>query len=262
MGLERLNEPDWIITPKWEECDVFLIPGATMVTRDTVLAAKAMGKKIVLRVDNVPRNSRNRNTGVSRLSDFARVADLVIYQSNWSLAYLHSFLKNEKCKVIPNGVDTAVFKPDGLRYDFPGKPTYLYSRFSRDETKRWEWAWYRYQLLQRENPEAFLAIVGNFSQELIDYNFDFFRGENYRYMGVVPNPDEMAKIYRSCDFLLATYDNDCYSNTYVEALCCGAKLFEPVLNGGTPEIIRKFDEEGLAGFSAEKMVENYLEVMK
>ena len=36
-------------------------------------------KPVVVRVDNIPRNSRNRNTGTSRLRDFTMLADKVVY---------------------------------------------------------------------------------------------------------------------------------------------------------------------------------------
>ncbi|MCK5493854.1 MAG: hypothetical protein KAJ14_12155, partial [Candidatus Omnitrophica bacterium] len=65
----------------WQDCDIYFIPGCTLAEREEVKQAKDKGKKIILRIDNVPRNSRNRNTGTSRLFDMAQMADEVIYQS-------------------------------------------------------------------------------------------------------------------------------------------------------------------------------------
>lgn len=238
-----------------EKADIVFITAPTMVTRDTVEKIHGMGKKFVLRLDNIPRNSRNRNTGTSRLFEFAQKASKIVYQSQWSKDYLMPFIKREGV-VIHNGVDMEIFNPRGEKYDFHGEPTYLYSRFNRDETKRWEEAWYKFQMIFRKNPKAKLVIVGNFSDEQKEYNFDFFQGEQFDYLGIQDNPEEMAKIYRGCEFFLATYYNDCYSNTYQEALACGVKLFEPDMSGGTPELI----EEGPIGI--EQMVDKYLEVFK
>lgn len=243
------------VVDRIEDANIVLLTSATMITRDTVEKIKRLNKKFVLRIDNVPRNSRNRNTGASRLKDYAKLADKVVYQSNWAKDYLSPFVKKDG-EVIYNGVDTDIFSKDGPRYDFKGEPVFLYSRYNRDETKRWEEAWFKYQAIQRENPSAKLVIVGNFSPEQIEYNFDFFMGENYEYRGIVTAQEEMAKILRGCDFLLATYYNDCYSNTYQEALACGVELFEPNMSGGTPELIKR------GVISLELMADDYLKVFE
>lgn len=219
------------------EADVCVIAGPTMVTRNTIETIKAGDKKLVVRLDNVPRNSRNRNTGTSRLKDFAQAADEVVWQCNWARDYLYSFVGRGGV-VIYNGVDTDVFATEGAYKDFKGDPVFLYSRFNRDENKRWEEAWFKYQGLQKKHADARLVVVGKFSDEQRQYNFDFFQGETVEYMGIISEPKEMAAVYRGCDRFLATYYNDCYSNTYLEALACGVELWEPSMSGGTPELIK------------------------
>ena len=235
----------------WQEADVCLIPSASMISKELFYEIKEAGKKIVLRVDNIPRNSRNRGTGTSRLKMMADRSDLIIYQSQWSKDYVGYFLGKDG-EVIYNGIDLGIFNDKGREEH--QIPTYLYSRFNRDETKRWEWAWYKYQLIHRQSVDCQLLIVGRFSPEQIEYNFDFYNREHISYLGVVDNDEEMAKIYRRCDYLLATYSNDCYSNTYQEALACGVKLYEPDMSGGTPELIKN------GALSCQSMVEKYLEV--
>lgn len=215
--------------------DIALIAGATMISRDTFKRLKESNTKIVLRIDNVPRNSRNRNTGTSRLKDFATGADAVVYQSEWSLEYLAPFL-GRLGKIIYNGVDTDIYNANG-RVLRENRNVYMYSRYSRDENKRWEEAWYKFQDIYRKDNTAKLILVGRYSNEQVEYNFDFFNGENVEYVGVINNPSAMADIYRSADWFLATYYNDCYSNTYCEALACGVRLYEPSMSGGTPELI-------------------------
>ena len=232
------------------------LPISTMVTREQVKSAKEMGKKIVLRVDNIPRNSRNRNTGTSRLKDFADMADLVIYQSEWAKKYVGGWLKKDGVVII-NGVDQKVFRKDGEVVGKMGDPQYIYVRYNRDENKRWEEAWYHYQMISRENPKASLWIVGKFSQEQIDYNFDFYNGEKLRYWGVV-DKRMMAILLRSSDVLLYPYYNDACSNTLLEAKASGLIIntLDSGLSGGSPEILKCKD------ISLERVSNQYLKEFK
>lgn len=223
-----------------KDCDIYFIGGATMIDKDDVKEAKSMGKKIILRCDNIPRNSRNRNTGTSRVLQYAQLADKIVFQCNWSKDYIGYWLaKNgvnlDKSVIIYNGVDTDIFKPEGEKMPAQGKPQYVYSRYNRDENKRWEECWFRYQYIQREQPEANLWVVGQFSPEQANYNFDFYNNEKYHYWGVVDKKETMARIYRGADVLIAPYYMDCFSNTILEAKACGLEL---MINetGGNEEI--------------------------
>ena len=105
------------ITDDLSEADIALVAGVTMITRDTWRKLKEAKCKTVVRIDNVPRNSRNRNTGISRLRDFAQEADEVVYQCEWSRFYLSDFLGREG-KIVYNGVDTDIFNTEGARTNF------------------------------------------------------------------------------------------------------------------------------------------------
>lgn len=254
-NLKKGLEGKAIFVDTVEDCDIFFVSGVTMVTRETFNKAKELGKKIIVRVDNVPRNSRNRNTGTSRLREYCQNSSEVVWQCSWARDYLIDFIGKEGV-IIYNGVDTDIFSPHGAAIDFGAgrENTYLYSRFNRDETKNWEVAWYKFQLIARQNKDAKLVIVGRFSPEQEEYNFDFFRGEKIEYRGITEKPEVMATIMRGCGYLLATYFNDCYSNTYQEALACEMKLYEPDMSGGTPELIHN------GVISLERMAQNYVEV--
>ncbi len=246
------------LVDSWTECNVYFISGATMVSRDDVRAAKEAGKKIVLRVDNIPKNSRNRNTGTSRLYDFAQMADLVVYQSGWAKDFVGRFIDPEGKKnsaIICNGVDDEIFNLDGEEMEKEGEPQYVYARFNRDETKRWDEAWFFFQNAYFKNPKAHLWIVGNFSQDLIEYNFDFFGGaeKRIRFLGVVEDPAQMARIFRGADNALIPYYNDACSNTLLEALACGCLVdfLKSGNTGGTPELMNLTIEETAIGAMAE-----------
>lgn len=255
-GLRKLGQD---IIEDFRQADIALITGTSMVTKETVQAIKDAHTKLVVRLDNVPRNSRNRNTGTSRLQSFSKQADEVVWQSQWAREYLGDFIGREGV-LIYNGVDQDIFKKDGATLDFHTNRDniYLYSRFNRDETKNWEVAWYEFQMIVKKNPDAKLVIVGKFSPEQMEYNFDFFRGEKIEYLGIVEDPIRMAQIMRSCKNFLATYYNDCFSNTYLEALACGMFLWNVNLSGGTPEMMDLFSSKGLEYFTIDRMAKDYL----
>lgn len=247
----------------YEDCDIYLIPSPSMVSKEEVDQAQADGKKIVLRVDNIVRNSRNRNTGMSRMKRFADQAHLVIYQSEFAKKLLMPYLKVDGV-VILNACDTDIFHANGRQEDVIAK--YIYSRVNRDETKNWEMARYTFQTeSEARNGQAKLNIVGAFSPELIEYNFDFYNNEKYHYWGVVSDPQSLANLYRDSDYLIYTFWNDACSNTLIEALCCGctvADKYDMTRTGGAFEILNKFYQLGEGYFSLERMGYEYMEAMR
>ncbi len=258
-GLKQFT--DIKIAGRIEDADVCFVSGATMVTRQTIDKVQELGKKLVVRLDNVPRNSRNRNTGTSRLIEFSNRADGIVWQCQWAKDYYGELITSKHQEIIYNGVDQEVFKMEGARYDFmlnpKHGPIFLYSRFNRDETKNWEVAWYEYQMYNKVNKDGVLVLVGNFSPEQMQYNFDFFRGEIVKYIPPVTEPEEMARIMRGCTSLLATYYNDCFSNTYLEAMSCGVKLVKVNMSGGTPEMLELWKDKGRDYFGLERMAKEY-----
>lgn len=226
----------------YEEANVVIITGPTMVTHDQVDKAKADGKKIVLRVDNAVRNSNNRGTGMTRMKAFADKADLLVYQSEWAKKFLSPFIKKDGV-VILNGVDTKKYNPDNR---FIQENTYLYVRSSRDEGKQWIMAWYYFV-----GNKGRLNIVGKFSQENLDYNFDFYDDEKFVFWG---ERNDMPEIYKLNKYFLYTYLNDACSNTLLEAKASGCEIIDVygmLQTGGAPEIMACED------ISIERMIDQY-----
>lgn len=234
-----------------DEADVYLIPGASMVERKDVEEAKAKGKKIVLRVDNHLLPSRNRNTGMQKLKEFAQVADLVIYQSQWARDYLKEFTKQDGV-VIMNGVDLELF-----RHIDHSDNNYLYARSSRIAEKGWEMA--RYWYSRNFSSETFLAIVGKFSGENMQYNFDFYNDEPYKFYGQVPRESFVA-LLGQFRYFLYSYFMDACSNTLIEALVSGCEIIDiygMLETGGAPEIMAAYKTLGRDYFSLERMAKDY-----
>lgn len=235
----------------YDESPIYFIAGPTLVSREQVEQAKKDGKRIVLRLDNAVRNSRNRGTGMSRMKDFADMSHLVIYQSEWAKGFLKPFVKKDGA-VILNGVDLTVFHAGN-----PNKGTYLYVRSSRDEGKQWIMAWYWFvQNYVKSDYPHHLDIVGQFSMDNIEYNFDFYNEERFTYRGLVR---DMAPVYRDNKYFLYTYLNDACSNTLLEARASGCEIIDVygmLKTGGAPEIMALPD---LADLSIHRMCEQYRE---
>ena len=244
----------------WRKADLYFIPGCTLASIEEVSEAKKEGKKIVLRIDNIPRNTRNRNTGTSRLKAMSDMADMVVYQSMWARGWIEPFLHKDG-PVILNGVDTNIFNPNGAKISREGTPQYLYSRYNRDENKRWEKAWYNFQRLYYKQPNSHLWIVGRFGDDKRKYDFDFFGGaeKRYSYLGVVESKYRMAEIYRGTDFLLYTYSLDACSNVLIEAKMCGVKILGPTEGDDSAWEILDADKSEL---TLEMMGRKYLEVFR
>lgn len=232
---EALGEP-------YESAKDYLITGPTMVSHSEVEQAKRDGKRIILRVDNAVRDSRNRGTGMSRLKAFADVADIVVYQSKWARDFLYPFTKKDGV-VILNGGDTKLYNPDN-RVDT--EDSYLYARSSRDEGKQWIMAWYWFC-----NNKGTLEIVGKFSSENLEWGFDFFNGEKIRFLGEQPN---LIDAFKRNKYFLYTYLNDACSNTLIEAILSGCEIIDVygmLRTGGANEIMHCND------LSVERMIREY-----
>lgn len=237
----------------YHEADVIIITGATMCTHDQVEQAKRDGKKIVFRIDNAVRNSRNRGTGMTRMKAFYKAADLVIFQSRWARDFLEAYLCDpgesltKKAAVILNGVDTNRFNADNRNAP---DDSHLYVRSSRDEGKQWVMAWYWFV----NNPGA-LEIVGRFSSDNLDWGFDFYNGERWKYTG---EHRDMTQVYKRNKYFLYTYTNDACSNTLLEAIASGCEIVDvygQLKTGGAPEIMACRD------ISVERMIREYREVI-
>jgi glycosyltransferase involved in cell wall biosynthesis len=274
-GIKRTEH---IIT---DACDVFLISGATICDRAEVEQAKHSGKKIVLRVDNILEDSKNRNTGMPRMIYFAKMADLIIYQSAWAKHMLSPYCGEGI--IIYNGVDCDVFYP--RKKDWNGIRVF-YGRASRSELKNFhsvQYFWRSFCIKSLQN-EGKLVIAGNFGDESLNINhkFEFHNSEPFEFYGKLGTP-ELAEVIRGCDIALLPYQFDACSNLILECQASGLPvIYSPT--GGTPEIISVGVEFGTyaedivevamskkVGFKnidfrdywgIERMIEEYIEAFK
>lgn len=248
------------ITDDYSQADIYFLAGATLVDKAEVDKAQADGKNIVLRVDNVVRNSRNRGSGMTRMRRFAEQADLVIFQSCFANNLLAGYLGAKNSCVILNSADETIFNDSGR---IGAGDAFLYSKYSSDETKNWEMARTCFQDIAKKNQDKKLNIVGRFDAKLEEYGFDFFNGEKVNYLGLVTDKNRLAQIYKRSDFLLYSYFNDACSNTLIEALLCGVSpvdCYGMMATGGASEIMDNFNADGAEYFYLSRMAEEYIEV--
>lgn len=221
----------------WQEADLILIASASMTDANEIEEAAKAGKPIVFRVDNIPRKSRNRRGRIyDKMKRFGELSEHIIYQSEWAKMYAGWLVKNdEKSSVIYNGVDITVFHQS----DEPviEKNRYLFVHYNRDENKRFPEAFYHFHMAWRNDPDASLTIVGNFSPEMIDANFDFFGGEKIEYIPPISDMHVLADIYREHDVLLFPAFMDASPNTILEARASGLKVECVNETGGTKELL-------------------------
>lgn len=238
----------------WQDCDVILITGATMTDRREIHEAKMAGKKIVFRVDNIPRDSRNRGTAFSRMLDFAKMADFIIFQSKWAEDYAGWwFVDNgvditNRSVTVYNGVDTDAFYDLDEARDMR---KYVFVQYNRDENKRMTEAFYLFHHAYRKDKEVELYLIGRFSPELSAYNFDFFAGERVYHLGVIDEPKKLGDVFRRSGYLLFPAFADASPNTVMEAMACGCEILGVNDTGGTKELM------DIKGRSIEDMANDY-----
>jgi glycosyltransferase involved in cell wall biosynthesis len=237
------------------ECDILFIASPMAVEKIEVYLAKKSGKQVVLRVDNIPRKSRNkRNTPHERMKEFASLADVVIYQSEWARDYCYPLCGLGT--VIYNGVDTKVFYPP----KDPKENLYLFAYHGKNEHKGFWHAHYIFQKEFRKNPEAWFYFIYDFRselQELADANFDFWNGEHYLHHPIITDPEAMANLMRRAKYFIYPSICDASPNVVLEARACGCEVIgylDKTMSGTAELLDPKLD------ISLERMCEEYLAV--
>lgn len=222
---------------RWEDCDLLFINSASVVDLGEVEAAAAAGKAIVFRVDNILKKSRNRRSRINdKMRRFGELADHVIYQSEWAKEYAGFIVGTDHSSVIYNGVNTEIFYPDADA-DHSKEKRFLFVQFNRDENKRFPEAAYIFHMLWRNDHSRTLTLVGQFSPELVEANFDFFAGEQINFIPPIEDPHVMADIYRDHDCLIFPAFADAAPNTVLEARACGLGVLGVNKIGGTMEML-------------------------
>ena len=198
---EGCREKDVKFVKKWQEADIVLIMSVTTIDKTEIKDAVKAGKKLVMRVDNIPKKSKNkRQDPAARITEFGKLADLVVYQSYFAKYYAGWLIDKPKNEVvIYNGVDKDLFcmpKEQTINNKF------LFDHHSRDECKRYHEAFFTFHMYWRKHQNAELTIIGKFSPEMIENDFDFFAGEKINWIGMVQDEYAMAGVLKQHKYLL------------------------------------------------------------
>ena len=244
----------------WVKCDIVFIFGITTIDKTDINNAINAGKKLILRIDNIPRCSRNkRQSPAERLTEFGNKADMVIYQSNWCKEYAGYFINNKNECIINNGVDTSNFNCKGRNSD---SNTYLYINYNDNPNKRFDEALYWFDMEWRKNNKAHLKIAGNVPKlylEHPEYNWDIPTNGEVEYMGIMNSQEQVANLMKQCDYLLYPSFAEAAPNTLIESMACGVRPIYLCKEGGSIEMYNLHRENP---YTIEEMSNKYLEVFK
>lgn len=244
-----------------ENCDVLFIASPMTVDKEDVYKAKKLKKGIALRIDNIPRKSRNRrNTPHERIKEYAQLADVVIYQSEWAKQYCYPISGDGT--VIYNGVDTSVFFPPTSSEEEAGKNNYLFAYHGKNDHKGFWHAHYIFQQEFRKNKNAHFYFIYDFKSEqaeLENANFDFWNGEKYLQYPVLSDPSQMSELMRKCKYLIYPSICDASPNIVLEARACGCEVigYPDKTMSGTAELL-----DPSLDITLERMCEEYLGVFQ
>lgn len=250
-----------------DKADIFFITGATLVQRDEFRKAKDSNAKIVLRVDGVPEDWRNRGTGWSRLRDYSKEADLIIYQSDF-IKNTTGRLLGRDGKVIYNGTNKDIFNPHGAKIPSIEEHSVLYVNYRKAENnKRVEEAIERFRQYKIDNPEAQMIFVGNYSKRQFFWDkkswdfgmLDLQQGKDWIYFGIIKDRNELASIMRSCKYIAFPSFADPCPNTLIEAMSSGCEPLWINDYGGQADIVEKWNK---IDWGRARMVREYLEAFE
>lgn len=246
----NLTDSSWVV----------FVPNPMQAEIEKLADLRLAGKKIIIRLDNIPEEKNNRGCSSSRLRRLLPLAHHFIYQSHWSRIKYEEFIRlnnlecTDKWSVIYNAADPDVFYPPKERVKVE---RYLYVH-GKGDNKRWPEAQERFRRIYANNQEAELWIVGAIAEADREYNFGFYNGEKYKFFGI-QDASGVADIMRNCKYIIYPAFADSCPNTLVEALTCGLKPLHLNMYGGQHDVMVKWIEDK-EQFTFSFMMSKYREV--
>lgn len=185
------------------------------------------------------------------------VADKVIYQSEFSKFTIEKLLHDrfkvnvpkKESIIIYNGVDLERFKPMKHLRNKKNFPNILISH-RLIPFKRAHQAPMIIEELIKKYPDLKVHVVGSgiknpyhFGKDSKDEIIKEIKDKNlekyFEFYGHI-EPDDLAKVYNKCDFMLNLSYADPCPNVVVEAIACGLPVIAPN-SGGIPELVGNTD---------------------
>jgi glycosyltransferase involved in cell wall biosynthesis len=143
-----------------------------------------------------------------------------------------------RARVIPNGIDLTIFRPDGepAAWPEPKIPRLLFVANGGAANPHKDFATLRSAVRQLDGPLELIAVGGDREVE------DLGRGLRIRHEPHQP-PERLAALYRSAVAYVHASAEESFSLTATEALACGTPVVAASA-GGISEVV----EHGLTGF--------------
>jgi len=184
----------------------------------------------------------SRRIWTRKRNAWSDVPIVVVATSQWlaDQARASSIFKDKRIEVIPNGIDTEIYKPlqkDVARaaYNLPqDKRLILFSAFNAASDKR-KGSQYLLQALKKMSQlgwdsKAELVIIGASGGDLPDVEM------KTHYMGNLHDELSQVLLYSAADVLVAPSIQENLSNTVIESLACGTPVVAFDV-GGMPDMI-------------------------
>jgi glycosyltransferase involved in cell wall biosynthesis len=197
---------------------------AHKVNLEELISAKNRGCKIIHRIDERVEEGETgyRKEKHELIRTVSKLADVVVFQSEFVKDNMYDYIKPEKYKVIHNGGDNEMFYPGHDSGDYIGHITW-----GVDTIKRLDLL--KQQIIERPS-ERFL-LIGRHSESHFDFNLP-------NVTLIVPQErPKLREFYLKMKVLFFPSELDPCPNTVIEAIMCGVPVCYNEI-GGTKELVK------------------------
>lgn len=202
---------------------------AHKVKLEELIDAKNHGCRIIHRIDERVEEGETgyRKEKHELIRMISKLADVVVFQSEFVKENMYDYIKPKRYQVIHNGGDKEMFYPGNEIGDFIGHITW-----GVDTIKRLD------LLMQQiiDRPSEMFLLIGRHSESRFDFNLPNVK---------LVTPQERTKLrelYLRMKVLYFPSELDPCPNTVIEAIMCGVPVCYNE-NGGTKELVK---DSGLA----------------
>jgi glycosyltransferase involved in cell wall biosynthesis len=217
-----------------ENADLILFNSHHDLSSVLWLKLKYPEKIFVHRIDGPIFFIRDKNLEIDKIifKFSEKIADLSIFQSNWSLKKcIELGYTGEKHATIYNAPNNSIFNTvNKKKFDTSNKIRLIATSWSGNKNKGFDV--YQYIDAHLDFSKYSFTFVGN-----IPSNFKF---KNIKYLKPLPTK-ELAVQLKDSDIFITASKNDPCSNSLIEALSCGLPSVG-FNGGGHPELIQKGGE--------------------
>lgn len=185
----------------------------------------------------------------------AKFADRVIVTTSEMASYVEGFVPKERILLIPNGVDTALFRPRDSR---PARSTKVIIHVGRLSPQKNLFMLIDAVTLIRE-PEVKLVLVGDgeLKAELEDYAAR--KNISFEFMGVVSH-EELPGVLNNSDVFVLSSLIEGHPKVLLEAMSCGLPCVGTDVQG-TRDLIRDGETGLLCQLTAEDLADKIVKVL-